>query len=194
MDLLHSEGDFHRHQRRLIQPAFHRHNIMKYADIAIEHGSQICKRWEDGTTADIHRELMQLTLPIVTRILFGTDTKGKDTEISEAVTTVLEYFNRVALPFGEFFEKLSLGSNRRFELAKSKLDMILYGIIDKRRADRGRDRNKEDLISILLQAQDTELERGSGGRDLSRGKMTDLQLRDEIMTIFLAATNQWQIL
>jgi len=78
------------------------------------------------------------------------------------------------LPFSEYFEKLPLPSIRRFEKARDRLDQTIYGLIHERRAS-GDDTG--DLLSMLLLAQDEE---GDGGG------MTDKQVRDEALTLFLA--------
>ena len=83
-------------------------------------------------------------------------------------------FPRTVLPFSEILDKLPLPSTRRFEKARERLDGIIYGLIEERRAN-GEDRG--DLLSMLLMSQDEE---GDG-----KG-MTDLQVRDEAMTLFLA--------
>ena len=78
------------------------------------------------------------------------------------------------LPFAEFLSRLPLPANRRFKESRARLDRIIYRIIEERRAS-GEDRG--DLLSMLLKAQDEEGD-GTG--------MSDEQLRDEAMTIFLA--------
>jgi cytochrome P450 len=178
--LLNSDGDFHHHQRQLMQPAFQRDKIVNYGNIVIDCGTQISKRWNDNDNViDIHKELMQLTLQIIIRTLFGSDDKAKYKDIVECATTVIEYFDRLAMPFGNLFGKLSLRSNQRCQSAKSQLDEIIVRTINERRGTINLDRG--DLISNLLFAEDTKVE------GVSRGKMTNLELRDEIMTIILAA-------
>jgi cytochrome P450 len=94
-------------------------------------------------------------------------------EIGEALTEVLGLFDTVLLPFSEWLEKLPLPKVRRFERARARLDSTIYRIIAERRAS-GEDRG--DLLSMLLLAQDED----TGGR------MTDKQVRDEALTLFLA--------
>jgi cytochrome P450 len=90
----------------------------------------------------------------------------------------MEYFNRLLMPFGELIEKIPLlPINKGFQRAKQTLDSIVYNMISEHRQTLQVDRKEDDLLFTLLEAQDVE----SG-----IGKMTDLQLRDEVMTIFLA--------
>jgi cytochrome P450 len=172
--LLTSEGETHRRQRRLAQPAFHRRRIASYADVMTTYASQTCAGWNDGETLDISEEMMRLTLGIVGKTLFDADVKSDAQEVGEAMTVAMELFNTLTLPFYELLRKLPLPQFRRFDAAKLRLDAIIYRLIEERRRS-GKDRG--DLLSMLLLAQDTE---GDGGQ------MTDAQLRDELMTIFLA--------
>jgi len=173
--LLTSEGPFHHRQRRLAQPAFHRDRIAAYADIMADYADrQQQERWRDGQTLDIAKEMMHLTLAIVGRTLFDTETEEEAEQVREALSESMKGFTRAMLPFAEFLDRLPLRRNRHYSRARSVLDSIIYRIIDERRRS-GEDRG--DLLSMLLRAQDEE---GDGGR------MTDLQLRDEAITIFLA--------
>jgi cytochrome P450 len=172
--LLTSEGEFHLRQRRLAQPAFHKQRIASYATTMTDYAARTSVRWRDGQYIDMHTEMMRLTLGIVARTLFDADVDAEAAEIGEALTTAFESFNIAMLPFTEYLERLPLPSVRRFNAAKATLDRAIYRIIDERRAS-GEDRG--DLLSMLLMATDTEGD-GTG--------MSDLQLRDEALTIFLA--------
>ena len=172
--LLTSEGDFHRRQRRLAQPAFHRTRIASYADAMTAYASQTRDRWSDKETLDISKEMMRLTLEIVGKTLFDADVGSDAQEVGEALTVAMDLFNTITIPFYELLQKLPLPQFRRFDDARLRLDAIIFRLIEERRRsseDRG------DLLSMLLLAQDTE---GDGGQ------MTNAQLRDELMTIFLA--------
>src|SRR2546426_693653 len=71
--LLTSEGEFHRRQRRLAQPAFHRQRINGYAEVMTQYGARTRSRWQPGETLDIWQEMMRLTLAIVGKTLFEAD-------------------------------------------------------------------------------------------------------------------------
>lgn len=171
--LLTSEGEFHRRQRRLAQPAFHRQRIAAYATAMTDHAVRMRDQWKSGTTIDIHEAMMHLTLEIVAKTLFGADVESETKEIGEALTVSVGFFNRFLLPFADLMATLPIPSTLRFRKAKARLDATIYRMIEARRAG-GKDEG--DLLSMLLLAQDEE---GSGS-------MTDQQLRDEAMTIFLA--------
>ena len=172
--LLTSEGEFHRRQRRLAQPAFHRARIASYGESMVDYTARMRDRWQDGVTLNVSEEMMRLTLAIVGRTLFDADVESDAPEVGSAMSLVMELFTTITIPFFELLQKLPLPQLRRFEKARAKLDTIIYRMIEERRLS-GEDRG--DLLSMLLLAQDEE---GDGGR------MTDAQLRDELMTIFLA--------
>ncbi|MEK6325204.1 MAG: cytochrome P450 [Acidobacteriota bacterium] len=172
--LLTSEGEFHRRQRRLAQPAFHRQRINAYAAVMTDYAVQTRQRWREGETLDISQEMMRLTLAIVGKTLFDADVEAEASEIGAALTNIMQLFERVSNPFAGLLDKLPLPSNIRWLKAKRRLDSTIYRIINERRAT-GEDRG--DLLSMLLLAQDDE---GDGG------SMTDVQLRDEAMTLFVA--------
>ncbi|MFL6253565.1 MAG: cytochrome P450, partial [Pyrinomonadaceae bacterium] len=173
--LLTSEPPLHRRQRRLAQPAFHKQRINAYASLMVDYTLRLEReRWQDGLTLDVAREMMHLTLAIVGRTLFGTETEAEAEEVREALSASMASFGRFMMPFAEFLSRLPLPANKRFEQSRARLDAVIYRIIEERRAS-GEDRG--DLLSMLLKAQDEEGD-GTG--------MSDEQLRDEAMTIFLA--------
>lgn len=172
--LLTSEGAFHMRQRRLVQPAFHRERMAGYAAVMVEQATGVRDGWRDGAVVDVLREMSALTMAIVGRALFGTDVTRDASEVGAAFAMVLDLFWQATLPFSEVLEHLPLPVNRRFRRARARLDALVYRMIEERRRDRA---DRGDLLSLLLLAQDTE---GDGGR------MSDEQVRDEAMTLFLA--------
>lgn len=170
--LLTSEGDFWIRQRRLAQPAFHRNQITGYANTMVEYTSRMLDTWNDGEARDIHQEMMNLTLAIVAKTLFNADVSRDARASGIAMEVVMQEFQaRFGLQF-LIPEFVPTPGNLRFRKAVRELDRIIYGIIKQRRQS-GEDAG--DLLSMLLQAQDED---GS--------QMTDLQLRDEAITLFLA--------
>ena len=170
--LLTSEGDVHARQRRLIQPVFHHERIETYADAMVALGLRAADRWRSGATLDVHQEMARVTLAIVGRTLFDTDVEAEESrEITAALTEVLAQFNRVFSPFLPITQRLPLPSTRRFQHARQVFDRTIYAMIADRRA---RGAAGGDLLSLLLRAR----EAGAG--------MTDTQVRDEAITLFLA--------
>lgn len=172
--LLTSEGELHLRQRRLMQPAFHRQRIAAYGDAMVAVAEAHSAHWQDGLVLDVSREFMAITLQIVGITLFSADTEADADEVFAAMHDLVAMFDLAVLPFADWLFALPLPPVRRFQAVKARLDAIIYRLIAQRRAnpvDRG------DLLSMLLTAVDHE---GDGYR------MTDTQLRDELLTIFLA--------
>jgi cytochrome P450 len=171
--LLTSEGAVHLRQRRLLQPAFHRDRIAGYGRTMVESAERMRSQWQNGATLDIAREMNRLTLSVVGKTLFDADVESQAASVGEALTGVMETFWMMLLPFADLIERLPVPRLRRARMARARLDDMIYRMIADRRAS-GRDRG--DLLSMLLTAQDED----------DGGVMTDRQVRDEAMTIFLA--------
>jgi len=172
--LLTSEDPYHLRQRRLIQPAFHRQRIAAYAEQMTFYAAKTSATWNDGETRDIAEEMLHLALAIVGKTLFNAEVEGEAGEIGDALTEVFALFHTLMLPMADLLEKLPIPSVRRFARARARLDVTIYRLIEEHRAS-GVDRG--DLLSMLLMARDEE----DGD-----AQMTDLQVRDEALTIFLA--------
>ncbi|MGB7202287.1 MAG: cytochrome P450 [Pyrinomonadaceae bacterium] len=175
--LLTSEGEFHLRQRRMIQPAFHRSRIADYSRSMTAFAEAWSSVRIDGETLDIDQEMMRLTLQIVAKALFNADVTGDAGEIGKALTSLVEMFNLLLLPFSEVLEQLPLPQSLRLKRSRATLDRIIFGIIDERRKS-GADtpENTGDRLSMLLAARDED----------DGGQMTDTQVRDEALTLFLA--------
>ena len=171
--LLTAEGEHHRRQRRLIQPAFHHERLDGYARIMSRRGAEAADRWGDGEVIDVFREMSALTMGVVGEALFGTELGDEFGRVEEALVDVFRGFDLLVLPFAGVRMRMPTRTVRRFAAAKADLERIVDGVIADRRAD-GRDRG--DLLSMLLAAQDAE----------DGAAMTDEEVRHEVMTLFAA--------
>lgn len=171
--LLTSEGQFHLRQRRMIQPAFHREKIDGYARSMVDFAERMSSGWRDGEVVDVSQEMMRLTLWIVAKTLFSADVEDDADEIGRSMTDLVELFDYLLLPFSDLLMTLPFPHTMRFKKARRTLDRIIFGIIEERRTSGA---HKEDLLSMLLMAQDADDGKG----------MDDEQLRDECLTLFLA--------
>jgi cytochrome P450 len=170
--LLTSEGEHHRRQRRLIQPLFHHERIATLGPPIRAAGERAAARWGDGDQIDMRVEMARLTLGVVVETLFGSDLRDEDAaRVGSALNDVLAQFDRVFSPFLPITEHLPIPATRRFHRARAVFDETIHRMIAERRA-RGVDGG--DLLSLLMRAQDAGIE------------MTDEQVRDEAITIFLA--------
>jgi cytochrome P450 len=171
--LLLSEGDFYLRQRRMVQPAFNRSRLANYAAIMVDAATNTIATWRPGETREMTGEMTRITLEIAARTLFGSEVAREAQEINKALRFLQEsYLGR----FNSFYPLpywLPIPSNLRMRRAIRRLDGIIYRFIEQRRQ---RQSDGADLLSLLLQARDED----DGGR------MTDRQVRDEAMTLFLA--------
>ncbi|GLV55527.1 cytochrome P450 [Dictyobacter sp. S3.2.2.5] len=173
--LLRSEGDFHKRQRRMMQPAFHRKRITTYAQVMTEYTQQMSGRWNDKQQIDIAQEMMGLTLSIISKTMFGAEVEQDTQTVYNSFTTWMRLNSAHRFsPLDHALNSLPLPRKKQQAEARAQLDTIVYRMINERRAS-GKDNG--DLLSMLLLARDEE-----GGGD----GMTDQQLRDEVMTLFLA--------
>jgi cytochrome P450 len=170
--LLLSEGEFWRRQRKLIQPAFHQERIAAYAEIMVGYTVRMLAAWSDGQDLDIHEAMMRLTLGIVAKTLFDADVSHEAEDVDAALSVLMGKFLRQAGLALLLPSWVPLPTSQLLKRAVGRLDKVIYGIIEQRRAS---GQMSGDLLSVFLQLQDDE---GVG--------MTDRQLHDEIMTLFLA--------
>jgi cytochrome P450 len=169
-----SEGDFWLRQRRLVQPAFATKRFDGYAQVTVEYTRRMLDGWHDGASFDVADAMTELTLEIIAKTLFDVELQGQASQFGEAVrvisaAVVSETGFPVHLP-----DWLPLAGKRRKRRAIRTLDEFVWSVIGQRRAS-GDDRG--DLLSMLLLAVDVE---GDGAG------MTDLQARDEAITLFNA--------
>ncbi|WP_257458377.1 cytochrome P450 [Archangium lipolyticum] len=175
--LFSSEGDFWKRQRRLMQPSFHKERLATLAEGMVDVTGQMLARWRSHSTSaplDIFSEMMRLTLAVVGRALFSTDVSGTAERVGQAMAVALEEVNYRGLSFGlrppDF---IPTARNRAWRRVLSTLDAIVFDIIARRREGQT---HGDDLLATLMATQDAD----TGER------MTDQQLRDETMTLFLA--------
>src|SRR5262249_17320563 len=171
--LLTSEGDFWLRQRRLIQPAFQRARLIAYVADMVAAGDRVLGSWSAGETREILAEMSRLALMIAGKTLFGAEVENDARDVGQALEILLERFRARFASIFWLPRWLPTPGKLRFDRAVRRLDEIIYRLIRQRR-ESGEERG--DLLSILLHARDED----DGTR------MTDQQVRDEAMTLFLA--------
>jgi cytochrome P450 len=179
--LLTAEGQAHLTQRRTIQPLFHRQQVQRFAAAMVAHAC----RWRDAiaanATIDMTNEMAALTLAIVGETLFSSNVQRDADDVREALSEAVQSFGIMFLPGLEYFEKLPLPVFVRTRKARERLDAVIHRVIAERRASRSGVTGSPlqgDLVTMLLAARDPERPDAGG--------MSDQQIRDEAMTIFLA--------
>ena len=130
--LLTNEEPIHLAHRRMMQPPFHHGNLDAY--VAIMHNliTEHTQAWKQKSTVDIAPEMMELTLEIVSRCLFGLDSHEYTQIIAESMEVAIDRIERTMLPGLERFDKSSLKYFKEFEVASDKLVDTAEAIINKR--------------------------------------------------------------
>lgn len=167
--ILNSEGETWRRNRHLLQPAFHPDRIEVYAEMMTELTEEMLTSWSDGETRTIHEDMMELTLRIVSRALFGVDIDRYADDIQTAINDFLPA--TTSLPNFLLPEDVPLPSRRRMRRARETLDDVVNEIIRRKHENPG----ENDVVSMLLAARDDD------GNPLS-----DKQIRDEAITLITA--------
>jgi cytochrome P450 len=181
--LITSEDPIHKRQRRIAAPAFHRQRIAAYGEQIVSIAQSHCDQWQPGEHLDISAASMALSLEIVARTLFDTDVTPDIRAINDEVNTIMHLYNFiVAFPRIESFLHLPIPGIIKFRKSKARLDAVVNRLIAEHRKS-GHD--KGDLLSMLLSStyEPTDAETGAGTQP---EHMTDSQVRDEVLTIFLA--------
>jgi cytochrome P450 len=172
-----SEGELWRRQRRLMQPQFHRDVVRLLATSMIETIGESIERWrpvaERGEVVDFLPEMSRMTVDVVSRALFSDDVDREAKVVGDALTAVLEHIHERFYALVDLTDVLPWTANRRYREAVATLRSIVLRIIRQRRASREK---RPDLLQLLLDARDPE----------TGEEMDDRQLRDEVMTVFLA--------
>jgi cytochrome P450 len=171
--ILVSSGDTWREHRRNVQPAFHSDRIRAWADVMTQETFATVDGWRDGETRDVFRDMSQLTLRIVVRTLLASDIGPAEIEtVSQALAQGSEHFDSRFNGLSFFIpDFLPTPGNLRVKAGVRRLDTIIYRLIAERKAQQG----KDDVISMLLEARSTDDK-----------PLTDKEIRDEVMTLFLA--------
>ena len=184
--LITSEDPIHIRQRRIAAPAFHRQRIAAYGERIVSIAQSHRDQWQPGQSIDIAAASMALSLEIVARTLFDTDVTPDIRAINDEVNTIMHLYNFiVAFPRIESFLHLPIPGIVKFRKSKARLDAIVNRLITEHRkaAERG-EPDKGDLLSMLL-ASKYETDDHPSQTHQQTG-MSDDQVRDEVLTIFLA--------
>jgi len=169
--LVTSEGEFWLKQRRLIQPLFHKQRLQSFVQKITESTSAMLKSWDTqtGLVIDIHTEMTKVTLDIVSQTLMSTEVKGDFKKISDALLVVMEGMMKIIKVPAWIPTPLNLKMRKN----RALLDATIFKIIEDRRKNKD---GFDDLLTMLMEVEDAD----------TRERMTNTQLRDEVITIFLA--------
>lgn len=171
--LLISEGPFWLRQRRMMQPEFQRQRIADYSVTMVDYANRMVERWRDGEQRDLYADMTQLALEIAGQTLFGADVMHEGHDVGQALADALQIFLERWESFWPLPDFVPTPLNLRMRRVTRRLDRIVYRFIEERRRNGVQ---RTDLLSRLLQARDQDDGQG----------MSDRQLRDEVLTLFLA--------
>jgi cytochrome P450 len=171
--LVTNDGDYWKRQRRMVQPAFHRERIFSFGDKMTRFTDRLLSRWQAGQLLDIQDEMMKLTFQVVTNTLFDLDVESDAEEFGRVFNQAFNHLQyEITGPLFMLPTGVPTIGRIRTRKAVNKLNEIVYGIIEQRRAGK---EEHNDLLDLMMQARDQE---GFG--------MTDKELRDETMSILVA--------
>ncbi|HJL18790.1 MAG TPA: cytochrome P450 [Sandaracinaceae bacterium LLY-WYZ-13_1] len=172
--LVTSDGELWRRQRKLAQPAFVKRRIEAFGPSMVALAEDQGARWDrrpDGAVVDVHDEMMRLTFRIVGRTLFDMDFEDAADDLGPTISTLVHFANDYAEAIVRLPLWWPLPRHREFARAKARMDRLVADVIARRRAS-GEER--EDLLGLLMSATDEQ------------GRMSESQLRDEVLTLVLA--------
>ncbi|MEI6949556.1 cytochrome P450 [Paraflavisolibacter sp. H34] len=174
--LVTSEGAFWKRQRRLANPAFHKDKLRGFLQMFLDCGTDVLRQWQGYGPEEVHRmifEMGELTLRVAGKALFGIDLYREAATVPPDVKQALAFIDRRIYTLPRYPMGLPLAAHLRFFRNRRRLDAVVYRIIDERL--RGATAG-DDLLQAFLEAVDEE----------TGEKMSREQLRDEVMTLFLA--------
>ncbi|MGZ8386462.1 MAG: cytochrome P450, partial [Nitrospira sp.] len=172
--VLHTEGEIHHRQRRVLLPFFHGNHVTAYTNLITSQARDRVALWQDQTTVDIGQEMAHLTLSVIWRLLFGQDLRSEGGTIRDTITVGQSL---IKLQYDSLLASVTplwvpIPRHRRFTRGFRMIEERLFRLIHERRMAA---EPHDDVLSLLLSATNTE------GRPLS-----DKEIRDELMTFLLA--------
>jgi cytochrome P450 len=180
--LLTNEEPIHLRHRRMMQAPFHHSRLDGYAALMAALTHESLDRWSQGDIIKVGPEMMQLTLEIVARSLFGTGAAQDAERIGAAMDVAIDRIERTMLPGMDRFDDTRLPWFREFARASDELAVIAERLVAQRRAAADRHstdiataRREEDLLGLLLALRDED---GSA--------FSDDEVRDEALTLILS--------
>src|SRR5262249_12361349 len=166
----HTEGETHHHQRRLFLPFFHGNHVTSYAGLTTEEAAALATSWHDGAIVDIGREMIQLTLSVIWRLLFGREVSSDAPQVVEAMMAGHRLLSQQYRSPLAWIMPLWVPTAQRREFSRGQefVDAKFKSFVQSRRAT---PQESQDILGLLLSATD------EAGQPLS-----DQEIRDELST------------
>ncbi|MER6612082.1 cytochrome P450 [Streptomyces xantholiticus] len=170
-----TDGEFHRKQRRLLQPAFHRNHITAYAEMMCRLADEMSTSWTAGQDISVTTEMRRFALSSVAAMIFSGDLgRSAVQEVHRSFPILVEGILRRAI-MPKSLDRFPITMNRRFDAAAARLRRIIDEVIVQYGTEES---GRDDFLSLLLSTVDAE----------TGETMSDEQVRDEVISIFFAAT------
>jgi cytochrome P450 len=174
--LLTSEGEFHRQQRRLVQPAFHRQRIEQYADTMVNYTLETLEGWRAGLEVDMLQQMQRLTLRIILKTMFNVEDREQVATLGQSFNLLIGGRGSRRIPWlrsliASLTGRIPKEQQERLAAARTQLDTFIYALIQQRRAD---EQDLGDILSMLLAARDED------------ARLSDKQIRDQVITLMAA--------
>lgn len=176
--LLLQDGERHQKQRRLLTPPFHGERMRAYGQLMREITEGAISRWAIGKPFSARSSMQEISLRIILRAVFGIDEGERFQQLRHRFTELLDTFNSplssILLYLPALQQDLGAWSPwGRFLRLRQEIDQLIYAEIGERREQF--DPSRQDILSLMMSA-----------RDESGQPMTDVELRDELMTLLFA--------
>ncbi|WP_406859230.1 cytochrome P450 [Streptomyces sp. HUAS MG47] len=173
--LVTTDGEFHRKQRRMMQPAFHRDHIAEYTEAMCRNAEEMAASWTDGQEISVLNETRRYAMAAVADMIFSGDlSKPAVEEVHRSLPIVLEgMLLRAVMP--KALDRLPVPANRRFDTAAARLRQIIDEVIERYEPEKTDGR---DALSLMLTTADPE----------TGATMSPEQVRDEVISIMFAGT------
>jgi cytochrome P450 len=170
--LLTSEGDEHRAQRKMLQPAFHKKKITGYADVISQYSLEMLKTWKNGEERQIDQDMMNLTLRIIMKTMFGKDELEHLESVTDAVNSIIEKAAQsLYLPF-PILDYIPTTKNRHYQEAMNRMNQLTRDVIQ---SESHGSMEHEHLLALLLQ---TKYEDGTS--------LSEEEIKDQVITFLIA--------
>ena len=172
------DGAEHMRQRKLMLPSFHGERMQSYGELIADVTERDIDRWPVGRPFKLRERTQEITLEIIMRAVFGIRDSERLALFHERLGNMLDIgTDRLAMAgiaFPALRRTIGKGKWDRFMRRRAEADELIYDEISHRRDDPAT-ADRDDVLSILLQARDEE-----------GHAMTDVELRDELMTLLVA--------
>lgn len=171
-------GDRHKRQRQMLTPPFHGDRMRAYGYDIQQITQQVSDEWNIGKPLNIRKSMQEITLRVILRVVFGIDEGERFQELQRLLTSVLDFISSPVTTVTLFFQFLQKDVGvwspwGRINHLLKQIDQLIYAVIRERRLEYNH--NRQDILSLMMSA-----------RDQDDQPMSDVELRDELMTLLVA--------